>query len=77
MSAYTAADIGMRVLFVPPHATAPRPRCRGLFVDADHPDCEEGVITGLNERFVFVRYGSDQHSKATRPDDLYPLRHLK
>lgn len=31
---------------------------------------EEGVITGKNERFIFVRYGNDVHSKATSPEDL-------
>jgi hypothetical protein len=31
---------------------------------------EEGVITSVNSTFVFVRYGSDQHSKATRPQEL-------
>lgn len=31
---------------------------------------EEGVITSANDRFVFVRYGTDIHSKATDPDDL-------
>lgn len=27
---------------------------------------EEGVITSFNEFMVFVRYGSDTHSKGTR-----------
>ena len=31
---------------------------------------EFGVITSWNERFVFVRYGSDLHSKATNPEEL-------
>ena len=31
---------------------------------------EEGVITSWNDRFVFVRYGGDNHSKATYPQDL-------
>ena len=26
---------------------------------------EEGVITSVNDRWVFVRYGSDKNSKAT------------
>jgi len=33
-----------------------------------------GVVTGVNESFVFVRYGGDSHSKATRPEDLDWLR---
>ena len=32
--------------------------------------CEEGVITSVSERYVFVRYGSDVGAKATRPDWL-------
>lgn len=31
---------------------------------------EVGVITSFNDKYVFVRYGSDIHSKATRRDDL-------
>ncbi len=31
---------------------------------------EEGVITEVRGRFVFARYGSDQHSKGTRPENL-------
>lgn len=34
------------------------------------PTNEEGVITSVNEMYVFVRYGSDTHSKATRAYDL-------
>lgn len=38
----------------------------------DRPYCakEEGVITSVNHKFVFVRYGSDCNSKATSPEDL-------
>jgi hypothetical protein len=31
---------------------------------------EDGVITGVNDQYVFVRYGADKGSKATRPEDL-------
>ena len=31
---------------------------------------EQGYITSVNHRYVFVRYGSDSTGKATRPDDL-------
>ena len=31
---------------------------------------EEGVITSYNESYVFVRYGSDTGSQATRYEDL-------
>jgi len=32
---------------------------------------EYGVITSFNDSYVFVRYGADTHSKATRRQDLY------
>lgn len=35
---------------------------------------EQGVITSFNDGYVFVRYGSDTHSKATRREDLEWLR---
>lgn len=31
---------------------------------------EDGVITSVSDRFAFVRYAGDQHSKATDPADL-------
>jgi len=31
---------------------------------------EDGVVTSFNDVFVFVRYGADKGSKATRPQDL-------
>lgn len=31
---------------------------------------EEGIITSSNSKFVFVRYGNDVNSKATRPEDI-------
>ena len=34
---------------------------------------EQGVITAINPSFVFVRYGSDTHSKATLDVALTPL----
>lgn len=32
---------------------------------------EYGFITGFNDHYVFVRYGTDLGSKATRREDLY------
>ena len=40
------------------------------FKGCDKSQYEYGVITGVNERFVFVRYGSEILSKATNPQDL-------
>lgn len=31
---------------------------------------EHGVITATTGRYVFVRYGTDQHAKATAPSQL-------
>jgi hypothetical protein len=64
---------GMRVTYVPNHADN----------NASHPDCERGVVTSWRESFVktngvetardctvFVRYGSQQNSKATSLENL-------
>jgi hypothetical protein len=56
----TETDIGRKVIYVPNHAND----------DAGHPDCEEGVITSINDTAVFVRYGSDYGSKGTDRDNL-------
>jgi len=32
---------------------------------------EFGKITSFNDTFVFVQYGTDKHSKATNPKDLF------
>ena len=34
---------------------------------------EEGVVTRVTDRFVFVRYGSDVGAKATAAEVLEPL----
>ena len=35
---------------------------------------EDGVITSVNDTFVFVRYGAAKQSAATRPEDLEFLK---
>lgn len=40
------------------------------FKECDPKNKEEGVITSFNDKFIFVRYGSDYGSKATRLEDL-------
>lgn len=42
---------------------------RAPYVPLGEPG-EEGVITSVNERFVFVRYGADVGSKATEAQYL-------
>lgn len=34
-------------------------------------DLERGVITSVNDKYVFVRYGNELISKSTRPEDLH------
>lgn len=34
---------------------------------------EEGVVTSVNDHYVFVRYGGNVGSQATRADDLEPI----
>ena len=53
------AHIGDKVIYRPP----------GQGPEA----AEEGVVTSLNDVYVFVRYGSQVGSAATRPEDLTAL----
>lgn len=34
---------------------------------------EQGVVTSVGSSYVFVRYGGDETSKATRAEDIEPL----
>lgn len=62
---------GDRVRYVPFHASG----------DKLHPDCEDGKVSSINSRFVFVRF--DKHvgrfgwdgatSQACNPEDLVRL----
>ena len=40
------------------------------FKGCDKSQYEIGIITSVNEKYVFVRYGNNLHSKATRAEDL-------
>lgn len=60
---------GMQVLYIPRHANG----------DPRHPDCEHGIVTSVNQTYVFVRYwrmnGSmgpelSSYPAATDPKDL-------
>jgi hypothetical protein len=42
----------------------------GVVYRPAHGDAEEGTITSVNDRFVFVRYGSRRTSAATEPGAL-------
>lgn len=50
-------NIGRKVEYIP-------------FEGCDPALHETGVITSVNSRFAFVRYGGDVNSKATNPEDL-------
>lgn len=50
-------EVGRKVIYTP-------------FEGCGKEQKEEGVITSKNDSHVFVRYGSDIHSKATNPIDL-------
>lgn len=50
------------VTYVPTHANG----------NINHEDCERGRVTSQNAHYVFVRFGTDTHSKACRPEDLVP-----
>lgn len=52
-------DIGRGVVYYPPEVEG---------VDSLPP--EDGVITSMNDGYVFVRYAGDVGSKATRYEDL-------
>lgn len=61
---------GIKVRYVPAHAHG----------DTNHKDCEDGVVSSTNGRFVFVKYnnamcvmvtGDEPYtSQATSPEDL-------
>jgi hypothetical protein len=47
---------GEKVLFVPDIADG----------DLKHPDCEEGVVSSINNKFVFVNYRSGSNQATYR-----------
>lgn len=63
---------GVRVVYVPTHA----------FDDIEHKDCERGVVSSVNEKYVFVKFDpkfmrvtyitgdEDVTAQACRPEDL-------
>ena len=63
---------GVRVIYVPTHVNG----------DINHKDCECGVVSSVNDRFVFVKFDpkclrvryitgdEDITAQSCRPDDL-------
>jgi len=66
---------GWRVRYVPLHADG----------NLNHPDCQDGVVSSTNDKFVFVKYdnlmgimitGDEPYTaQATDPDYLIILKH--
>ena len=52
--------LGQTVYYLPPHVEG----------DYRHKDVERGVVTGKNERYVFVRFGEKGESKACLAKNL-------
>lgn len=65
---------GDRVRYIPTHASN----------DSSHKDCEDGVVSSINDKFVFVKYDNNMcimttgdepyTAAATDPNDLIFLR---
>ncbi len=43
---------GVRVVYVPTHAHQ----------DLNHPDCEYGVVSSINDKFVFVKFDIEAYT---------------
>ena len=52
---------GMRAVYVPRHANG----------NLQHPDVEQGIVTSVNNQWVFVRFGGDATPKACDARDLF------
>lgn len=53
--------VGQAVRYVPVHAHG----------DANHENCENGIVTSINDEYVFVLYNLEgSTSQATNPDNL-------
>ena len=42
----------------------------GVVYRSGSPTPESGVITSVNQNYIFVRFGADRHSKGVYPTDL-------
>ena len=52
--------VGQAVIYVPYHAHD----------DLNHEDCEHGVVSSMNDTFIFVRFGASITGQACKPDQL-------
>ena len=46
---------GLRVIYIPSHANG----------DRNHPHCQHGVVSSVNDRFVFVKYDTSERRMTT------------
>lgn len=68
---------GMKVRYIPTHAKG----------DPFHSDCENGIISSKNKKYVFVKYnnpdcimktGNEPYTAAaTRPEDLMKRKRIE
>ena len=65
-----AVHVGDKVIYRAAHSPVGAGRPRLMPEETLRPVAEEGVITSVGDRFVFVRYGSDHGSKATSAEML-------
>lgn len=42
----------------------------GSWVEHRKGIIEQGVITSVSEKYIFVRFNNDHHNKAVKPEDL-------
>lgn len=56
------AKTGQPVLYVPNHAQN----------DVNHHDCERGIVTSKNDKFIFVDFEGCSYAKACYPRNLIP-----
>jgi len=52
-------EVGQHVRYVPTHAHG----------DTSHPDCENGVVSSISDKFVFVRF-KGPNGEACAPGQL-------
>ena len=53
-------EVGTKVIYTPSWVNG----------DLSHPSCKSGVVTSINNRYIFIKYGNEIHSKATYRSDL-------
>lgn len=60
--------VGQKVLYIPTNLLS-KPR------EAMILEKNIGIVTSMNDKFIFVRYKDNEGSQATKAGDLYTLEH--